>query len=155
MPIKAEPKDVFLHLLAITTLYTSAISFIALVFQFINYFIPDILEVGYYSGYRDSILGTMRWSLAALVIMFPAYLVTMRFLHKSYEADPEKKGLRIRKWLVYFTLFVAAVIILGDLVSLLYSFLEGELTIRFFLKVLTVFFVAGSTFYYYLVDIRS
>lgn len=155
MPTKAEPKDVFLHFLAMATLYASAASFIALVFQFINYFIPDVLEMNYYDGYRDGVLGVMRGSLAALVIMFPAYLIVMRVLNASYRADPEKRGLRIRKWLVYFTLFVAAIIILGNLVSLLYNFLEGELTARFSLKMLAVFFVAGSTFYYYLADIRG
>jgi hypothetical protein len=61
----------------------------------------------------------------------------------------------IRKWLIYFTLFAAALIIIGDLVTLLNRFLEGELTVRFLLKVLAVFFVAGSVFYYYLWDLRK
>ena len=67
---------------------------------------------------------------------------------------PEKRNLRIRKWLIYFTLFAAALIIIGDLVALIFSLLGGELTVRFLLKVVTIFFVAGSVFYYYLWDLR-
>ncbi|MEK7085265.1 MAG: DUF5671 domain-containing protein, partial [Patescibacteria group bacterium] len=64
-------------------------------------------------------------------------------------------NLRIRKWLVYFTLFAASLFIIGDLIALIYNFLQGELTVRFFLKILTVFFVAGSVFWYYFMDIRK
>lgn len=151
--MKTEPKDVFLHLLAMVTLYISAISFVTLVFQIINYYIPDQLNSYYYSN--DGILSTMRWAIAGLIVMFPSYLATMRFLGKTYKEDPEKRTVGVRKWLVYLTLLIAALITLGDLVSLLYTFLEGELTLRFFLKVATIFFMAGSIFYYYFTDIRS
>src|SRR5438132_4874360 len=42
------------------------------------------------------------------------------------------------KWLIYLTLFVAALIIIGDLVSLIYNFLGGDVTIKFVLKALSV-----------------
>ncbi|MFA6365194.1 MAG: DUF5671 domain-containing protein, partial [Candidatus Paceibacterota bacterium] len=144
----------FIHLLAIITLYTSAVSFLVLLFQGINVFFPDpISEGGYYA--LSSAYGSMRWSIASLIVMFPLYCFTTRFLNKSYEREPEKRNLRIRKWLVYFTLFVAALVIAGDLVTLIYNFLQGEFTIRFFLKVVSVFIVAGSIFWYYLLDLRD
>ena len=149
--MKTEPKDVFLHLLAMVTLYASAISFITLTFQIINYYIPDQLNDPYY---RDSIVGTMRWAIAMLVVLFPTYLLAMRALNQGYAAEPGKRSLGIRKWLVYFTLFVAALIVLGNMVALIFNFLEGELTLRFFLKILTMVFVTGSIFYYYFTDIR-
>ncbi len=76
-------------------------------------------------------------------------------MEKSYQRDPVKKRLRIRRWLIYFTLFVAALIIIGDLVSLIYNFLGGELTTHFILKVLAIFFVATSTFIYYFWQIKQ
>ncbi len=152
--VKTTPKEVFLHLLSIITLYASAISFTVLVFQYINVWIPDPLGVGggYYAyGARQSI----RWSLAVLMVIFPVYIAVGWFLNKGYERRPEKRNARIRKWLLYFTLFVAALIIIGDLVALIYNLLGGELTLRFFFKMLTILFVAGSIFGYYLVDIRK
>ena len=154
VPIKTTPKDFFLHLLAIVTLYASAISFLTLVFQIVNVAFPDpISPEGYYNvtSYYDRI----RWSIATLVIVFPVYLWASWFLNKDYKKNPGKRDLRIRKWLIYFTLFAAALIIIGDLVTLINFFLQGELTIRFILKVLAVLFVAGSVFGYYLHDIKK
>jgi uncharacterized membrane protein len=151
--LKTSPKDFFIHLLAIAALYASAIAFLVLIFQYINHFFPDKLELDYYS--RSSIFNAIRWSIATLIIVFPVCIITNWFLNKDYLKNPEKLNLRIRKWLIYFTLFIAAVIIIGDFVALIYNFLGGELTSRFLLKVLTVFFVAASIFGYYFWDIKK
>lgn len=150
--LKTSPKEFFLHLLSILALYFSAISFLVLIFQYLNiFFIPDILD-DYYS--RQSAASGIRWSLSALIVVFPVYLLTNWYLNKSYLKEPEKRNLRVRRWLIYFTLFAAAGIIIGDLVSLIYNFLGGELTMRFLLKILAVFFVAGATFTYYFWDLK-
>ena len=39
----------------------------------------------------------------------------------------------MRKWLVYFTLFISAITIIVDLMIFVYNFLDGELTVKFFL----------------------
>lgn len=148
---KDSPKDVFLHLLAIVTLYASATEFLVLLFQYINLAFPDVLEI----GYRASAMGLIRWAIATLIVVFPVYLLTSRHLLKVYKKEPAKRDLRIRRWLIYFTLFAAALIVIGDLVTLINSFLQGELTLRFVLKVLTVFFVSGSVFAYYFWDIKK
>ena len=151
---KTSPKDVFLHLLAMATLYASAISFILLIFEYINVLIPDALSVGgYYSP--DSSYNSIRMYIASLIVVFPVFILVNRFLNKNYGKFPEKRNLRVRKWLIYFTLFVAAIIIIGDLVTLIYNLLGGELTTRFLLKIITVFFVAGSIFGYYFADIKK
>ena len=151
---KAGPKDVFLHLLAIITLYVSVGSFIALIFQYINVLMPDIaLSGGYYdlSGYYSSI----RWYMAMIIIVFPVYIWSTWFLNKQYEKDPQRKEIKIRKWLLYFTLFAMAIIIIGDLVTLIFNLLQGELTARFLLKILAVGAVSGKVFTYYLLDLRN
>ncbi len=145
---KSSPKDVFLHLFAIGALYFCAGSIIALAFYYIEAAFPDPLEYSYRPESR------IRWSLALLTVVFPAYLWVSRFLFKDRAASPEKNELRVRKWLAYLTLFLAALLIIGDLVALLYNFLEGELTSRFLLKVLAVFAVALTVFSYYLYDLR-
>ncbi len=150
--IKTSPKDFFIQLLSIVTLYASAISFITLIFQYINIFLPDILNDPYVF---DRARGFGRGALATLLVIFPIYVWLNWYLNKDYIKNPEKLNLKIRKWLLYFTLFVAAIIIIVDLVVLVKSFLEGELTLRFILKVLTVGFVASSVFGYYLTDIKK
>lgn len=143
---RTTPKDVFLHLLSIVTLYFVAGNFIALLFQYINVWLPQFPEASqYYSGAN----GIMRFAISSLIVVFPSYLLTVRFLNKDYAANPAKLKLAIRRWLIYFTLFITALIIIGDLVALINRLLEGEYTLRFLLKVLAVGLTTGSIFYYY------
>lgn len=151
---KTSPRDFFTHLLSMVALYASAVSFSAVVFQYINLTVHDQLEAAQYFS-PDNAREIIRQSLSVLVILFPTYLFTSWQLHKSYLTDSSKRNLWVRKWLLYFTLFAAAVIILFDLVSLVNHFLNGELTLRFFLKVATILFVAGSIFGYYMWDIKK
>jgi len=145
---KSSPRDVFMRLLNIIALYASATSVLILLFQYINVYFPDILN-----PYFD--LGSpIRWAIASLIIIFPVFLWTSIFLQKDIEQNPQKSELKIRKWLLYFTLFVAAIIIIGDLVTLIYNFLQGELTVKFSLKILSVLAVAASVFGYYLYELR-
>ena len=150
---KTEPKDVFIHLLAIIALYASATAFLIMLFQYINVLIPDILERGYYQF--QSYYSSIRWSISSLVVIFPVYVWAGYYLNKIYFLEPEKRILRIRKWLLNFTVFAAALIIIGDLVALIYNFLGGDITSRFVLKIAAVFFVAASVFFYYFWELKS
>lgn len=147
---KSSPKDVFMHLLAIITLYVSAVSFGVLLFQYINLRFPDPLT-DFYSQSSSAI----RWALASLVIVFPVYVWLAWSLAKEMTREPLKQELKTRKWLLYFTLFAAAVIIIGDLVTLIYNFLGGDLSARFVLKVIAVFFIALAVFVYYLWSLKK
>src|SRR3989344_8092347 len=146
---KASPRDVFLHLLAIIGLYFGTFNLLTLLFQYINVAFPDPLQPNFLAG------EAIRFSLAALIIVYPVFIWVSRFLHKDLAANPEKAEFRIRKWLLYFTLFAAALLIIGDLIALIRSFLGGELSVRFLLKVLAVLVVAGSILGYYRYDLRK
>lgn len=142
-----------MYLLSIVTLVASAVSFGILVFQYINVYFPDLINDYYYSA--SNYYGTIRQALATLIVIFPVYIWVSRFLKKDIETNPEKRELKIRKWLLYLTVFVAALVMIGDLVTLINTYLNGEITMRFILKVLTMFFIAGSVFYYYYKELRS
>src|SRR3989338_1937406 len=144
------PKDFFMHLLAFTMLYVSAVSLISLWFQYINIKFPDPLQ--YYRSYGFE---QLRWPMAVLIVVFPVFLFLARWISKEIAREPARKELRIYKWLVYLTLFVSAVTIVVDLIVLIYNFLGGELTTRFGLKVLIVLVVALGVFGYYLWHLRS
>jgi hypothetical protein len=148
-----SPKDFFMHLLAMVALYTSAISFTTVVWQLINVTIPDPVADPYYSIMQARDL--MRNALAFLVVLFPVYLWVTWLLHKSYHEDSSKVNLRVRKWLSYFTLFAAALIVIFTLVGVMMNFLNGELTLRIGLKLSSLIFVAAAVFSYYLWDIKK
>jgi len=150
---KTEPKDVFIHLLAIIALYASATAFLVMLFQYINVLIPDPLMRGLYQ--LQSYYSSIRWSISSLIVIFPVYVWAGYYLNKIYFLEPEKRNLRIRKWLLNFTVFAAALIIIGDLVALIYNFLGGDITARFVLKIAAVFFIAASVFFYYFWELKS
>lgn len=144
------PRDVFLHLLAIVTLYWSAVSFVTLMWQYINYFFPDVLNNIYYNGFNEAI----RFAVSSLIIVFPIFILVSWYLNKIYRREYAVRESKIRKWLLYLTLFIAALVIIGDLVTVINTFLGGEITARFILKALSVLAVAGVVFGYYLDDVR-
>jgi len=152
MPVKTTPKEVFLHLLEFVALYAVVIGFISLLFQYVNLLIPDVLERGFYA--TSSYYSIARRAMATLIVIFPVYLFTAKYLNKLYLARPERQHSRLRKWLGYFTLFIAGGTVLIDLVTLIYNFLQGDLTTRFILKVLSILLVAALVFVYYLWDLK-
>lgn len=150
---KVSPRHVFLHLFVIIMLYAATVNFLTLVFQYINVWVADPLsEIGYYSYNRY--YNIIRFALSSFIVVFPVFILTSWFLNKSYLKNPAIREMKTRKWLVYFTLFAAALIIIGDLVSIVFTFLEGEITLRFILKALSILFVTGLIFGYYLWDVK-
>lgn len=147
--ITTSPRDFFLYIGVIVALYISTISVLRLLFEIIDRVFPDPLEY-----YVDPYSGGIRFAIASLVILYPAYVFVMRFLHKDMQANPEKRELRVRKWLVYLTLFITGAIIIGDLIALINTFLGGELTTRFMFKVIAVLAVTGTIFGYYVYDLK-
>lgn len=152
-PGRNLPRDVFLYLLAVVALGMVAVNFGVLLFQYINVYVPDVVADRYLTA--DVYYGSIRWAVATLIIVFPVFIWVWRFLKRDIAANPEKREMRVRKWLLYLTLFVASVVIIGDLVALVYNFLQGELTTRFVLKMLAILSISGSIFYYYLNELRD
>ncbi len=149
-PTKTNAKNFFLNLGAIVALYAVVISLLNLLFTVINKAYPTVTGYNYYGSQNIS------WPVAMLIVVFPIFIVLMWLLGKGYMMEPEKKNVGVRKWLIYITLFVAGIVLAGDLISVLYYFLDGqELTTGFILKVLSVFIVTCGVFLYYISDIRG
>lgn len=144
---KSTPRDVFLYLLTVITLYISIWRFIALLFGYIDVLLPDRLNY-------SNPLFEIRMSIASLLIVFPVYMALTWHLRKDCIRHPEKLQMKVRKWLLNFTLFITAITIIVDLIVLINDFLQGELTMNFLLRVLVVLVVAAGVFSYYLWDLR-
>lgn len=143
--------ETFIYLVLFSTLYLSAYNIGDLLFQFINRAFPDPVDPAYSEYARAS----MRWSLSAVIVAFPTFLYVSWLTSRAVARDPTKRASTVRRWLTYLTLFIAAGVLVGDFITLLYNFLGGELTVRFLLKVLVVAAIAGATFGYYLWDVRA
>ncbi|MSR67548.1 hypothetical protein EXS65_01840 [Candidatus Peribacteria bacterium] len=146
-------RDAFFHLLAFTTLYATVISLVILAFTYIGRWFPDPALMDYaYASSGD--FSSIRWSIAVIVISFPMFLFLSRILHREFQAKPEKLNSGVRRWLTYLTLFVTSCALIGDGITLLFTLLSGELTLRFVLKVLAVLVLSGLPFGYYFTALR-
>jgi len=145
-------REAFIYLVLFTTLYLTTFNLGRLLFQFINIGWPDLTST--YDVVGNAREG-IRFSIASIVVSFPIFLYLSVLIGRSIKRDPSKRASKIRKWLTYMTLFVAAAVIIGDLTALVYGFLNGDLSLRFALKVTTVAAIAGGIFGYYLWDLRQ
>lgn len=144
-------KNFALQLGSLISLYVSLGALLALLFGVINLTFPDA-AAGYWQ--YESAASAIRFSIAMLVVFFPAYVVLTRLVNKSRRADKSAYG-AFTKWLIYLSLLVGGGVLLGDLVAVVNTFLNGELAIRFALKALAVLVVVGAAFTYYLMDVRG
>lgn len=144
-------REAFLYVVLFTTLYVSAYSLGSLVFEFIDRAFPDP------AAREDprSTLSAIQWSVSSLIVAFPVFLSVAWLIGRAIRDDPTKRASKIRRQLTYLTLFIASCVLIGDVTTLVYNFLGGDLTMRFVLKVLTVAAIAGSVFVYYLRELRS
>lgn len=149
MKPRLTPKDFVLYLATMIFLYTSVFSLLALLFEYINILFPDALQ------YVDPYSTGIRFSIATLIIIFPLYLFLTRVLNNDVRKNPAKRDLGFRKWLMYLTILIAGIGIAADLVALVNTYLGGEVTNRFILKVIAAFVVAGAVFAYYLLDLKG
>jgi uncharacterized BrkB/YihY/UPF0761 family membrane protein len=143
-------RDTFLYLVMFSTLYFGAWNLGSLLFSFIDRAFPDPVNPSY-AGFFD----VQRWSTAAVIIAFPVFFFLAHYIGKQIRLNPFKRLSPARRWLTYLTLFVASSALLGDMTTLIYNLLGGDLTARFLLKVLVVAAIAGSAFSYYLLDLRK
>lgn len=147
---RTSPKDFFLWAGVIIALYSSVTSLITLLFQYINYAFPDNL-----AGYSDPYGGPVRIAMAALIVMVPTTVILLRIIRGSIEHEPGKANIWVRRWALGLTLFIATITILIDLITLINTFLGGEITTRFELKVAVVLLVAIGVFLHFLADFKG
>lgn len=148
---KATPKDFFLWAGAMLTLYVGVFSFVALLFDYIEYTFPG----SWYNQYGyNPFQGSVSYEMASLIVLTPVFMLLMRSLRRTMQKDPSRREVWVRRWALFLTAFIAGATIVIDLIVLLTTFLRGEeLTTGFLLKVLVVLLVAGAGFMHFLADI--
>jgi hypothetical protein len=145
-------KHFVLQLGSLISLYLSLSFFLVLTFGLINILYPaagdNIWDV-------EQANGMVRIGFAMTVVFFPTYLVLTRLVNKTRRTDKQGSYLGLTKWLIYLSLLVGGLVLLGDLVAVIIAFLEGDLTQRFLLKAVAVLVTVGAAFYYYILDARG
>lgn len=152
---KLTPRFFFISLGVIVTLITSVSSFLILLFESLNKKFPDALNSIYQYGYNSYNYETIRASLATLIIFFPVFIFISYLWLRESKAGIGDKNITIRKWMIYLILFLASLLIVIDLVTLVRYFVSGEITSRFIYKVSGTLIVAFLVDCYYSLKMRN
>lgn len=144
-------RHAFVYLLLFSVLLVVAVQLGNLLFQLIDIGFSDPLDNQYAVSGRQS---AIRWAVASLVVAFPLFLFLSNAVGREIKRNPAMRLSGVRRWLTYIALFIAATILMGDLISLIFRFLEGDLSTRFVLKSLTVGMIAGGIFGYYFLGLN-
>ncbi len=147
----ASAKDAFFYLLIFSTLGTWTFAVGSLAFVLIERWLPDALFAGVQAIDNEEIT----WSLAAILVAFPLFLLVSRAVAREAARQPEKLDSAVRKWLTYLALVIAACVMMGDLIAALGYLLRGELTSRFLAKACVVLAISGGVFAYYFAGLRK
>ena len=141
-------REAFLYLFFFILLGVVSYNLGSLLFALIDYTVADTL-----ADFRQNQLPRqMRGAIAGLIVALPIFIFVARALQKNRRNNPMMQRSRIRKWLTYVSLIIAGCTLVGDGISLVSQFLNGDLTLRFTLKALVIALIAGGIFGYFIRD---
>lgn len=147
---KSTAKDIFVYLGIFITLIVSVYNIIQIVFSAIDIKWKDLSTIVYnYDIYNNDV----RFAVASLLVLYPLYVLFSWMAAKDIMFHPAKKELRVRKAFIYSALFVTACTLIGTLISTIYTFLGGDLSIRFGLKAVFIILLSAviGGYYYYII----
>jgi Domain of unknown function (DUF5671) len=145
-------REAFLYLVLFILLGVVAWNLGSLLFALIDTTIPDELDRDYNSYVFVARETQIRQAIAGLVVGGPLFAWLALYIRKQRRNNPAMQRSRVRKWLTYITLTIAACTLIGDAISLVYGFLNGDLSTRLLLKLLVVAILAGGVFFYFIRD---
>lgn len=149
------PRFFFISLGVLVSLITSVSSFLILFFETLNKKFPDVLNATYQYGYNSYNYENIRAALATLIIFFPVFLILSYFWRKLSKAELGTKDNIIFKWMIYLIIFIASLVVVIDLITLVRYFVSGEITNRFVFKVLGTAVVASLVGFSYFFELKN
>ncbi len=138
---KSTAGEIVVNLFSFVALGFVAVYLGILYYNLIDHFFPDLLAKGY-DGLASS--RAIHYAIAVILVGFPMYWMAVKFWFSRFEKDAGKFESWLTRWLTYLVLLVVAIVVVGDLVAVVFYFLQGEISVRFFLKALVILVISGG-----------
>ncbi len=150
---KTTTLEVVLNLFSFILLGVVAFALGTLYLEIIDKYFPDLIvdnkSSSSYQSRSQVSISAVHYSMASLIIAFPLFFFVMRMWLRKFRKDEGRVESKLTKWITYLVLLVTSIIIVGDLISILFTFFQGEMSMRFFLKALIFLIIAGIIFGFY------
>lgn len=138
----------FEYAILFITLYVTSIALGSILNVFVDNAFPSP------TSYGTPSFG-ISFQLASLIVAGPIFLWFFAALRKQIAKVPAVRNLKLRKNLIYITLFIAALIVIGDLIWNIYDMLSGNWSLNGLGHLLVVILIAGSIFAYFIMDVKE
>jgi hypothetical protein len=142
-------RETFLYIVLFILLGVVAWNLGSLLFALVDIAFPDRLDADYMAEVRET---QIRYAISGLVVGAPVFGWLALHIRKQRRTNPAMQRSRVRKWLTYLALVIAACALIGDATALVYNFLSGELSARLAMKLLVIAAIAGGVFFYFIQD---
>jgi heme/copper-type cytochrome/quinol oxidase subunit 4 len=128
------------------TLGIACVSTGQIIFALINKFFPLLSNYEY---------PELKAGISGMIVSFPIFYFIVSRIYKGMQLKEFDIDSGARKWLTYLIIFISSVVMIGSLIGLLNNFLDGEATLNFILKALTVLGISSIVFSFYFNDIKK
>jgi hypothetical protein len=132
------------------SLITSIVALVSIIFSAIDKKFVDVLKMNSYD-YAGSLNEDVRIAVSVILVAFPIYLGLAYYKAKHLKENADRRTIKSTRYVNYLTLAVAAIFILGSIVTTIYQYLGGDLGAAFAYKLLTTLIIAivlGAYNYY-------
>jgi hypothetical protein len=146
--------DAFEHILMFISMYVLAITIGLTLSLFVEKWFPGAPEL-YESGNNSWKLSMLRGYIASLIVSYPLFAFFFLRITKRTMDNPFVRTLKARKFLIYLTLVVAFIIVISNIISIIFNFLNGNVTLNFFLNFLIIVSISSLIFFYYLQQVKE
>ena len=144
--VSVSAREAFLYLLTFILLAIAAGHFGALAFILIELANPEPnASLRAFSAAE----GGIRWAVSALAVAWPLFLFVSARTDQARKKNPQMQRSGVRRWLTYIALVITAGVLVGDLITVVFNFLSGDLTSKLLLKATVVAVIAGAIFIHY------
>lgn len=147
---KLTPKDFFIELGLTIALYAAMVSLIGLSFDIINHYFIDPLD--YSGGVTYFNASSIRWAISMLIVLVPLNYVLDMLIRRDTIKNPARHDVWVRRWRIYLTIFLSGAAAIIDIIVILNTYLDGEISVRFIFKALVVLVLTGLLFWLCLLE---
>lgn len=146
--------DAFEHILMFISMYVLAITIGLTLSLFVEKWFPGAPDM-YESGNNSWKLSMLRGYIASLIVSYPLFAFFFLRITRRTMDNPFVRTLKARKFLIYLTLVVAFIIVISNIISIIFNFLNGNVTLNFFLNFLIIVSISSLIFFYYLQQVKE
>ncbi len=148
--------DTFEHILLFISLYVLYTSLALTLHFFIDKYIISANANPYgYAAQSSYGLVLLRGYLAALIVSCPLFSFFFLRVTKRTILHPEIRNLSSRKTLIYLTLVITFLVLLINIISIIFNFLNGNVSLNFVAHFITTITLSAFIFMYYLKEVKE